>query len=94
MTPRAIKRSRVEEVNKDLMAGTKNLESYKARGEIYNVKDNSKNEVTISSAPPPTVAVISERPKSTSPPCHKDLPRTGGLPTKRLDEATQSRFED
>jgi hypothetical protein len=38
----AIKRStKVEEVSKDLTACTKHLESYKARGEIYNVKDNS-----------------------------------------------------
>jgi hypothetical protein len=90
----AIKRSKVEEVNKDVTACTKQLESYKARGEMYNVKDNSKKEVIITSALPAAVTVKSERPKSTSPPCHEDLPRTGGLLAKGLDENEQSRFED
>jgi hypothetical protein len=58
----AIKRSKVEEVSKDLTTCTKHLESYKARGEIYNVRDGSKKEVIIASAPPPAMAVGSGRP--------------------------------
>jgi hypothetical protein len=89
----AIKRSKVEEVSKDLTACTKHLENYKTRGEIYNVKENSRKEVTISSAPPPAMAVGRGRSnKSTSPPCHEDLPRTGGLLAKGLDQDTQDRF--
>ncbi len=89
----AIKRSKVEGVSKDLTACTKPLESYKARGEIYNVKDNSKKEVIIASAPPPAMAVGSGRPKSTSPPRHEDLPRSGGRMAKGLDEDTQDLFQ-
>ncbi len=88
----AIKRSKVEEESKDLTACTKHLESYKARGEIYNVKENSRKEVTSSSAPPPAMAVGSRRPKSTSPPCHEDLPRIGGLLAKILDADAQDHF--
>jgi hypothetical protein len=40
------------------------------------------------------MAVGSGRPKSTSSPCHEDLPRTGGLLAKGLDEDTQTRFEE
>jgi hypothetical protein len=89
-----VKRSKVEEVKESVTTCASQLEIYKARGEIYNVKENSKKELISTSAPPPEVTVKSERPKSTSPPSHQDLPRGSGLLSMRLDGTEQWRFQE
>jgi hypothetical protein len=90
-----VKRSKLEKVKENVTACTCRLESYKARGEIDNVKESSRKKLIIASAPPSLVVIKSERPKSTSPPSHhEDQPRGRELVAEGLDSMTQWRFQN
>ncbi len=56
------------------------------------MQESLRKDVTSSSAPPPAKTVERGMPRSTSPPCHEDLPRSGGLLAKGLDADVQDRF--